>query len=272
MCVLSCYAPQSGLTVEEKTKFYDDLLAISARIEGNCVLFPCGDFSGHIGTNAAGYDGVHGGYGFGDRDMDGERLLEFAESLDLVICNSLFKKRKSHLVTYSSGGAQTQILTRLKDRKLLKDVKVVPSEECVSQHRLLICSTVIRFPIKAEKVFTPKVRLWKLKDNEVKQALEKHVAENAVSLSNSQNVEDIWNILKSNLLESAKNVCGIMKKGNWRKETWWWDDSVENAIKEKRFKWKSWKKGEIIKEEYLKAKRHAKSVVYKEIADIKQND
>ena len=283
LCVLSCYAPQSGLTVEEKTKFYDDLLAISARIEGNCVLFPCGDFNGHIGTNAAGYDGVHGGYGFGDRNMDGERLLEFAESLDLVICNSLFKKRKSHLVTYSSGGAQTQsdyILTRLKDHKLLKDAKAVHSEECVSQHRLLICSTVIRFLKKAEKVFTPKVRLWKLKDNEVKQAFEKHVAENAVSLSNSQNVEDIWNILKSNLLESAKNVCGMTKKGNWRKETWWWDDSVENAIKEKRFKWKSWKKGEIIKEEYLKAKRHAKSVVYKakksaedeRFAYIKQND
>ena len=88
-------------------------------------------------------------------------------------------------------------MTRLKDRKLLKDVKVVPSEECVSQHRLLICSTVIRFPKKAEKVFTPKIRLWKLKDNEVKQAFEKHVAENTVSLSNSQNVEDIWNILKS---------------------------------------------------------------------------
>ena len=169
--------------------------------------------------------------------MDGERLLEFAESLDLVICNSLFKKRKSHLVTYSSGGAQTQtdyILTRLKDCKLLKDVKVVPSEECVSQHRLLICSTVIRFPKKVEKVFTPKVCLWKLKDNEVKQAFEKHVAENAVSLSNSQNVEDIWNILKS----------------------------------------------KIIKEEYLKAKRHAKSVVYKakksaedeRFVDIKQND
>ena len=171
-------------------------------------------------------------------------------------------------------------MTRLKDCKLLKDVKVVPSEECVSQHRLLIFSTVIRFPKKAEKVFTPKVRLWKLKDNEVKQAFEKHVAENAVLLSNSQNVEDIWNILKSNLLESAKNVCGMTKKGNWRKETWWWDDSVENAIKEKRFKWKSWKKGEIIKEEYLKAKRHAKSVVYKakksaedeRFADITQND
>ena len=109
LCVLSCYAPQSGLTVEEKTKFYDDLLAISARIEGNCVLFPCGDFSGHIGTNAAGYDGVHGGYGFGDRNMDGERLLEFAESLDVVICNSLFKKRKIHLVTYSSSGAQLKL-------------------------------------------------------------------------------------------------------------------------------------------------------------------
>ena len=37
---------------------------------------------------------------------------------------------------------------------------------------------------------------------------------------------------------------------------------VENIIQEKRHTWKAWKKGEIIKGKYLKAKKHAKRVAY----------
>ena len=35
-----------------------------------------------------GDDGTHGGYGFGDRNADGSRILEFADGLNLVICNT----------------------------------------------------------------------------------------------------------------------------------------------------------------------------------------
>jgi len=36
-----------------------------------------GDLNGHVGTNVYGYDGVHGVYGFRERNADGERILEF---------------------------------------------------------------------------------------------------------------------------------------------------------------------------------------------------
>lgn len=48
------------------------------RIDGNCVFLHCGDFNGHIGSNVVGYEGVHAGYG--ERSIDGKRLLEFAKS------------------------------------------------------------------------------------------------------------------------------------------------------------------------------------------------
>ena len=35
-----------------------------------------GDMNGHVGSNCVGYDGTHGGYGFGDRDADGSRILD----------------------------------------------------------------------------------------------------------------------------------------------------------------------------------------------------
>ena len=38
---------------------------------------------------------------------------------------------------------------------MVKDVQVVPSKECVAEHIFLNSSTVINFPKKAKKVFTP---------------------------------------------------------------------------------------------------------------------
>ena len=31
--------------------------------------------------NVDGYDGVHGGYGFGERNADGERILELCDAM-----------------------------------------------------------------------------------------------------------------------------------------------------------------------------------------------
>ena len=55
--------------------------------------------NGHVGSNSVRYDGMHGGYVFGDRNADGSRILEFADGLSLVICNTLFMKQESKLMT-----------------------------------------------------------------------------------------------------------------------------------------------------------------------------
>ena len=38
-----------------------------------------------------GYDGIHGGFGWCERSRDGERILEFVDSLDMVVSNIFFK-------------------------------------------------------------------------------------------------------------------------------------------------------------------------------------
>ena len=44
-----------------------------------------GNFNGHIGKNADGNEGVHSGRGFGRRNLEGERILEFAVKNNLVL-------------------------------------------------------------------------------------------------------------------------------------------------------------------------------------------
>ena len=51
-------------------------------------LVVCGDMNGHVGTMKDGFVGVHGGYGYGDRNAEGEMLLEFADAMKLVVANT----------------------------------------------------------------------------------------------------------------------------------------------------------------------------------------
>ena len=65
--------------------------------------------NGHVGKTTAGYEDVHGGFGYGVRNAEGACILEFGLTLDMVVCNTLFNKHRSRLITYSSGGVNTQI-------------------------------------------------------------------------------------------------------------------------------------------------------------------
>ena len=49
-------------------------------------------------------------------------------------------------------------------RKLVTDVKVIPGEEVALQHQLLVCNMRIDLPPKSKSKFTPRLKVWKLKD------------------------------------------------------------------------------------------------------------
>ena len=47
--------------------------------------FISSDMNGHVGRDADGYGGVHGGIGFGTRNAEGERILEFGDAVGIVM-------------------------------------------------------------------------------------------------------------------------------------------------------------------------------------------
>src|SRR5207253_5868501 len=85
----------------------------------NIILFVCGDLNAHVGALKDGFEGVHGGKGYGSRNEEGEMLPEFADAMQLVILNTWFQKDKSRLVTFESAGNRTvvdYVLVRKCDR------------------------------------------------------------------------------------------------------------------------------------------------------------
>jgi len=94
-----------------------------------------------IGSSNVGYDGTHGGFGYGCRNADGSRILEFADGLNFVICNALFRKQEAKVVTYVAGPVKSTvdyIMVRQEDKAKVRNVKVISSEECVPVHKLLV--------------------------------------------------------------------------------------------------------------------------------------
>ncbi|KAM1611225.1 hypothetical protein TB2_000020 [Malus domestica] len=123
--VISAYAPQVGLDTSSKEKFWENLGDLVQGIAQTEKLFIGGDLNGHVGSETGNYGGFHGGHGFGERNEDGEAILDFAMAYDLFLANTFFKKREEHVITYKSGSSKTQIdflLMRKGDRITSKEV------------------------------------------------------------------------------------------------------------------------------------------------------
>jgi hypothetical protein len=54
-----------------------------------------GDLNGHVGSTRVGFDGVHGGFGYGSRNQEGEGILNITLAYDLIVANILFRKSLS---------------------------------------------------------------------------------------------------------------------------------------------------------------------------------
>jgi len=132
---ICAYAPQTGRSGEEKDSFWDLMISVTGSIPASELIIVGGDLNGHVGTNVDGYDGVHGGYGLGERNADGERILEFCDAMELIVTNTCFKRQKNKLANYVSGGTLSVIdylLLRECDRRHIKNVKVIAGQECIT--------------------------------------------------------------------------------------------------------------------------------------------
>ena len=71
------YAPLSGRSLEEKQSFYDKLKCEWNMHSADDLVICFSDLNGHTGRHIHGFDGVHVGYGEGQRNLEVGMLLQF---------------------------------------------------------------------------------------------------------------------------------------------------------------------------------------------------
>ena len=109
---------------------------------------------------------AHGGFRYGSRNQ-GEDIFDFVVAYNLVIANTFFRKRDSHLVTFSSGHCLSQIdfvLIRREDKQACLDCKVIPGESVLPQHNLVVADFHFRISTHGDKqAKIARMKWWKLK-------------------------------------------------------------------------------------------------------------
>ena len=95
------YAPQPGLSAEEKDRFYEQLVVLVTSVATSETLVIAGDFNGHVGQHTQIFSRHDGGYVYGARNQEGMRILDLCAATALAVTNTFFRKRNSQLVTYN---------------------------------------------------------------------------------------------------------------------------------------------------------------------------
>jgi len=174
-----------------------------------------GDMNGYVGSSNVGYDGTHGGFVYGVRNADGSRILELAEGLNLVICNTLFVKQESQLLTYAAGPVKSTadyIIVRQEDKVKVCNVKVIPNEECVPKHKLLVMDMLFNTTKRWCKKFEPRMRVWKLKEEKTCEEYQSMVKYKVAEAEWKYfSVNEHWQQMKNIMMDTAQVTCGCQK-------------------------------------------------------------
>ncbi|KAK3570848.1 hypothetical protein QTP86_028265 [Hemibagrus guttatus] len=266
--VVSGYAPQVGCELEEKERFWSELDEVMESIPTGERVVIGADFNGHVGEGNTGDEEVMGKFGFKERNLEGQMVVDFAKRMDMGVVNTYFQKREEHRVTYKSGGRRTQvdyILCRRGNLKEISHCKVVVGESVARQHRMVVCRMTLmvckkkRSKIEIEK----KTKWWKLKKEECCEEFRQKLKQ---ALGGQVVLPDDWETTAEVIRETGRKVLGVSSgRRKEDKETWWWNEEVQDSVQRKRLAKKKWDmdRTEENRQEYKELQRRVKREVSK---------
>jgi len=113
--------------------------------------------------------------------------------------------------------------------------------------------------------FEPRVRVWKLKKEKTCEEYRCMFRDKVEEAKwKGLGVNDHLQQMKGLMMETGQDICGMTKGPRRHKETWWWNDEVAEAVREKKIKYGKWEKENTKKArmEYKKSRQNAKRVIF----------
>ncbi|KAK3529834.1 hypothetical protein QTP86_007200 [Hemibagrus guttatus] len=264
--VVSGYAPQVGCELDEKERFLSELDEVMESIPTGERVVIGADFNGHVGEGNTGDEEVMGKFGVKERNLEGQMVVDFAKRMDMGVVNTYFQKREEHRVTYKSGGRSTQvdyILCRRGNLKEISDCKVVVGESVARQHRMVVCRMTLMVCKKKRSEIEKKTKWWKLKKEECCEEFRQKLRQ---ALGGQVVLPDDWETTAEVIRETGRKVLGVSSgRRKEDKETWWWNEEVQDSIQRKRLAKKKWDmdRTEENRQEYKELQRRVKREVSK---------
>ena len=207
-----------------------------------------------------------GRHGLGKRNSEGQAVVDFAKRMELAITNSYFVKTPAHRVIYNSGGRSLLvdcIMVRRGRIKEVVDTKIIVGESVAKQHRIVVSAIIIWTKWRKAPKPVKRIKWWKLKDLKVKNKFKMEVMKSGII-----GVKDDWQRVPKMIRSITRMELGKISgkiSTTCRRETWWWNQEVQEKLKNKKNAKKVWDtmRDDASKLFYKTAKKHSKREVKK---------
>ena len=211
------------------------------------LIIIMGDLNAKVGADNSGSDRVMGRHGSGIINENGERLVEFCTTNNLVIGGTLFPHREIHKITWCSpnGRDRNQIdhlLINGKWRRSLRDVKVRRGADFGSDHHL--ATACLKLKLKSAGRLTKgrsRFDLSQLKHPNVRKSFILEVCNRFEALVELDGREDIndegvnknWEKIVTAYNDSSKTCLGCRQR---RPKEWMLSDTWKAIESRRRLK------------------------------------
>ena len=249
---VSAYGPGCERSEEEREQFWNELTECVEELSKRGYVVVLGDLNARVGDEEI--EGVMGRYGVPGRNESGESLLNMCAENDLIVGNSLFKKKDINKYTWSRierGRVRERALMdyvlvkrrmsgRLKDVHVYRGVTAGMSDHFLVEGKMVVAKEWGNNRRGSKKEVVRVEELCKQeKENEYQVRLKEEYG--TVEEREVGTVEDEWGAFKGKVLECASDVCG--KKifgGGIRKGSEWWNEAVKTKAEEKKRAYEEW--------------------------------
>ena len=213
--VLNVHAPSEEKSDQSKDSFYEELEQVFDQFPRYHMKILLGDFNAKVGREnifkpTIGNESLHQ-----DNNDNGDRIVNFATSKNLVIKSTMFPHRNIHKYTWTSpdGNTHNQIDHILIDRRRhssILDVRSFRGADCDTDHYLVVAKLRERLAVRkqaAQKFDGERFNLRKLTELDGKEKYQIEITNRFAALENLNVDEDVnraWENIKENVKTSAK--------------------------------------------------------------------
>ncbi|KAK3090899.1 hypothetical protein FSP39_015581 [Pinctada imbricata] len=152
--IVVVYSPTNESAEEVKEAFLEQLQSVINNIPKHDVLLIIGDFNAKVGRNNEGHESAMGKHGIGERNDNGERLLDMFEISNLVITGTIFPHKQRHKISWISPDGKTEnqvdhVIVSKQHRTLILDTRAMRGANASSDHELI--RSKVRIKLKKHK-------------------------------------------------------------------------------------------------------------------------
>ena len=245
LTIIQCYAPTNDSDNDIKDDFYEQLQTAISKTPQHDMLVTIGDLNAKVGSDNINIEQIMGKHGCGNRNENGERLIDLCTNNKYVIGGTIFPHKEIHKLTWKSPDNRTinqidHFIINSKWRRSLHDVRVLRGADANSDHYLLRGTIKLKLRKAISKTNTrKKIDIAKLKLPNVKKAFCIELKNRFQALQSTDEetdtIQEKWNNIKSIFTETAEKTVGFVKSKN---KEWISTDTLQKIQERKQIKQK----------------------------------